>query len=111
MSKVYVDLLGHKAEVVSIKGRLKNLQTKEDYLAVWFQCDEVEGSTLGFGVRLPVKNYGKEELLKEIKKEGALRLGQIQDEDAWGQAAREAEKKRQEELDSLAGQQQQMITE
>lgn len=108
--KVYVELLGHKAEVVSIKGRLGDLITKQDYLAVWLDFGEAVGSTIAFGIRLPIRDYGKDELLQEIKGFGEARLKEILDEDARGQAESWARGKRQEELDSLAGQLQSMIT-
>jgi hypothetical protein len=84
MSEIYVDILGHKAEVTGIKGRLLDgIWYKEDYLDVWLQFAEGEavGSTLSFGIVLPVKNYGRDELLKAIRDEGERRLKEIKAND------------------------------
>lgn len=110
MDKVYVDLLGHEAEVERIKGELKFPPWhKEDHLVVWLSFKEAVGSTLSFGIGLPVRNYGRDELLQAIKAEGNRVLKKILDDEAQKHAEREAKEKRQEELDSLAGQLQQMI--
>lgn len=111
MSKVYVEILGHKAEVKSIQGKLKHPPWhNEDYLDVWLEFEEAVGSTLGFGISLPVLNYGKDELLHRIRVEGEVELKGLQNKDAERRIMREVALTRQQELDSLAGQLQSMIS-
>lgn len=111
MGEIFIEILGHKAKVAGIRGRLKDgIWRKEDYLDVWFEFEEAVDSTLGFGIELPVANYGKEEFLALIKREGEAGLKEIIKRDAEKREKQKSEGKRQEDLDSLASQIKGMIT-
>ncbi len=80
----------------------------EDRLEVWLTFEKSEGkypgSTLGFGVTLPVKDYKTDELLKLIKTEGERELEEFQVKADKDQAISEARDARQGELNVLASQ-------
>ena len=98
-----VELLGHKAKVSCITGRLADiLWPKEDCLAVWLNFDEPVDGTQSFGIDLPAKSYSKTEFLGLVVKKGEARLQEL-----IGNHAREIEQmkgreSRQKALDDLA---------
>lgn len=79
---------------------------KEDSLQVWLSFEKDEGkypgSTLGFVVALPVKQYYLDELIKLVKVEAERRLEEFQVADDKNRAIRESINAEQEELDKLA---------
>jgi len=81
---------------------------KEDSLDVWLTFERGEGkypgSTLGFGVSLPVKDYQPDELLALIKTEGERQLEGTQVLADEYRAIVQAKETRQRELDTLVSQ-------
>lgn len=79
---------------------------KQDELHVWlsFDCGEGRhpGSTLSFGVVLPVKDYEPDALLALIKHEGELALERIQVKADEDNTYRQAKDARQQELEEVA---------
>ena len=78
---------------------------KEDRLDVWLSFEKSEGkypgSTLGFGVTLPVKDYKPDELLALIKKEGERELERFQAKADEDHAYTQTKETRQGELNVL----------
>lgn len=70
---VEIEIMGQKAKIESIRAKLASpslsslfIRTK-DSLSVWLNLYEPVDGTTGFGIIIPVKNYGKEELLEIIR--------------------------------------------
>ncbi|GAI60063.1 unnamed protein product [marine sediment metagenome] len=101
--QVEIEIMGYKAKIGGVRGHLKDgIWRKEDCLDVWFEFDEPVGSTLGFGIDLPVKNYGQQEFLEACRQEGERKLKEILVRDATRREQRRLEEARQSDLDSLA---------
>lgn len=77
---------------------------KEDELYVWLSFDQNKhpGSTLGFGVTLPVKDYKPDELLALIKREGERELEAFAVKGGKDRIYNQAKETRQKELDRVA---------
>ncbi|MBA7716282.1 hypothetical protein ES703_125351 [subsurface metagenome] len=105
MEKLIIEVAGHKVTIESIKGRLADgVWHKEDYLDVWVSFDPYVESVISTGIELPIKNYGKSELIQAIKQKLEKKIPEMKDEYRKRQKEREIETKRQEDLDSLAKQ-------
>lgn len=108
---VEIDILGHKAKIVRIKGYLKDgVWRKEDYIGVSFQFEEAVDSILEFNIDLPVLNYGKEEFLKAVCQEGETKLGEMLEQGALRRQLQIERESRQRDLDSLVAQIEAMIS-
>lgn len=99
----HIEILGHKARVSAIKGRLSdNLFHKEDTLDVWVSFDKAVEGLLTFGVELPAKPYSRTEFLDLVVREGEAALRRYSANRAREKAERAASEERQEALDHLA---------
>jgi len=104
---VEIEILGHKAKIVKVQGEIANgVFYKEDAFMVQIQCDEGQGfgSTIGFFVELPVKNYGPQEFIQAVKDKAEKQVPEMLARDEKAHEKREAERKREHELHSLASQ-------
>lgn len=109
--QIEIEILGHKAKLSGIRGRLKDgIWRKEDYIEVWFRFEEAVDGTLGFAIELPVRNYGKDQFLEVVRREGEKKLKEILKDDAAKGAQQRQEKARQRDLDSLVSQIESMIS-
>lgn len=98
-----VEILGHKAKVSGIKGRLAdNLWHKEDTLDVWLSFDEPVDGTLSFGIELPAKAYSRTEFLDLVVKNGEARLKELVAKHNREKEEMKARDERQKALDNLA---------
>ena len=100
-----VEILGHKGEIEDIFARAADdLWQKEDELHVWIRFEEAVESTISFAVSLPLKPYGKDELLRLVKTEGEKQLTAIIEKDRQQRTERKAEELRKNYVDSVADQ-------
>ena len=109
---VEIEILGHKAKIVSVRGEIADgVFYKEDSFQVQIQCDEGQGfgSTIGFFVELPVENYGSQEFIQAVIKGAEKKVPEMLARDEEAHAKREATKKRQGDLNSIASQIETMI--
>lgn len=98
-----VELLGYKAKVSPIKGRLSdNLWHKEDTLAVWLSFDEPVDGTQSFDINLPAKEYSRTEFLDLVVKKGEACLKEFAANHAREKEQMKAREHRQKTLDNLA---------
>lgn len=104
MDKLIIEVGGHKVTIESIKGKLADLWHQEDYLNVWLSFDPYVENVISTGIELPIKNYGKDELIQAIKHKLERKIPKMKDDYRKHQEEREAKTKRQEDLDSLAKQ-------
>jgi len=106
MSEEYiaeVELLGHKATVSRITGRLADiLWPKEDCLAVWLSFDEPVDGTESFGIDLPAKAYSKTEFLNLVVKTAEACLKELIGKHAQEMEQMKGRENRQQHLDHLA---------
>jgi hypothetical protein len=104
---VEIEILGHKAKIVRVQGEIADgVWYKEDAFVVQIQCDEGQGfgSTIGFFVELPVKEYGSQEFIQAVIMVAEKKVPEMMARDEKAQEKREAERKRENELHSLASQ-------
>lgn len=100
---VYVEILGHKARIKGIYGRVGDgIPHKEDHLCVYLEFDEAVDSTLGFAFGLPAKSYGKDEFLAVVVEEGGKALSRILERGRGEREERRVKEQRQERVDSIA---------
>ncbi|MBA7698659.1 hypothetical protein ES703_107339 [subsurface metagenome] len=78
--------------------------------ASWFRLEKAVDGTLGFGIELPIENYGKDQFLEAVRREGEKRLKGILKDDAAKREQQRQEKARQRDLDSLVSQIKSMIS-
>lgn len=104
MEKLIMEVAGHKVTIESIKGRRAGIWHKEDHLDVWVSFDPYVEDVISTGIELPIKNYGKGDLIQAIKHKLEKTIPEMKDEYRKRQEEREIETKRQEDLDSLAKQ-------
>lgn len=98
-----VELLGHRANVSNIKGRLAdNLWYKEDTLGVWLSFDEPVDSILSFGIDLPAKAYSRTEFLDLVVRKGEAYLQESMAKRIREEQTQKGEEERQKALDNLA---------
>ena len=101
----YEAAIGH---ITAHAADLRSPWHKDDKLHVWLSFEHGEGkypgSTLSFGLTLPVKDYRPDELLALIKKEGERELESIQAKADEDHAYLQAKDARQKELDRVASQ-------
>jgi hypothetical protein len=99
-----VELLGHTAKIASITGKpALEPWYKEDTLSVWLDFgNKPVGSTLGFGISIPAKEYKPDEFLKIVKKEGERRLQEMLIMDERSRTLHKIEEDTQKKLDVLA---------
>lgn len=103
MEKKVVDILGHKAHIESVTGRLADPPWwPEDRIQVWLDFEKPAGSTLGFGVNLPVRSYTQDEFLAAVRMEGEHRLMVELEGDRTKRELRESKEQKQKELDKIA---------
>ncbi|MBA7624747.1 hypothetical protein ES703_32159 [subsurface metagenome] len=101
---IEIEILGRKAKIDSVSARQADgIWYKEDFLMVSISFDEAVGSTLGFGVNLPVKRYEKDEFIARVKAEAENTLPKLlekhrQEKDKW-----KREQEKQEALDLVVG--------
>ena len=111
MEKLIIEVAGHKVTIEGIKGRLGDgIWHKEHYLDVWISFDPPVENVISTGIEFPIKNYGKDEFIQAIKDKLKKKIPEMKDEYRKRQVEREAETKRQEDLDSLASQIETMIS-
>jgi len=104
---VEIEILGHKASIVSVQGQLADgIWYKEDLFMVQINCAEGEGfgRTIGFFVSLPIKNYGPQEFIQAVKEAAEKKVPEMMAKDALDHERLEATKRRQADLDSIASQ-------
>lgn len=106
-----IEFMGHKAKIGWIKGAQANPPFSiVDSLLVYIALEKPVDGTEGFGINIPVANYGKEQLTKTIIRVASDTLGQIVSESRKLAKKEDDRKRRQEELDSLGTQLLQMIS-
>ncbi|MBA7644489.1 hypothetical protein ES703_52233 [subsurface metagenome] len=102
-TKVVVEILGHKAQIESVSGRLADPPWwPEDRIQVWLDFEKPVGSTLSVGISLPVKSYTQDEFLAAVRREGEHRLNVIQEDNRTKRELRESKEQKQKELDKIA---------
>jgi len=75
IEKKVVEILGHKAWIEGVKGCPADPPWwPEDRICVWLDFEKPAGSTLGFGVNIPVRSYTRDEFLAAVRMEGEHRL-------------------------------------
>lgn len=80
----------------SLFDRLKQNDTKD--ISVFLTCEEGIGSTTGFGVGVPFKDYTKDEFIAAVKKQGEIRIrNMLQEQEAERFIWEKEEEKRNEE--------------
>lgn len=105
MQHINVELLGHKGEIEGVFAQAADgLWLKEDRLFVWVRFEEAVESTLSFAVGLPLKPYGKDELLRLVKSEGEKQLTDIIEKDRQQRTERKAKELRESYVNSVADQ-------
>ena len=98
-----VEILGHKAKVSNIKGRLADsLWRKEDTLAVWLSFDEPVDGTLSLGIELPAKAYSRTEFLDLVVRKGEAYLQESMAKRIREEQTQKGKEERQKALDNLA---------
>jgi len=107
---VEIEVMGHKAKIKWIKAQLANppFSTK-DSLSVWIELDEPVDGTISFGTIIPVKNYGKEELLETIRMYAENDMQVMKERHRQAEEEREQKKAREKDLNELGEQLLQMI--
>lgn len=103
---VEIEILGHKAKIVSVRGQLANgVFYAEDTFQVQIECPDAPfGSTIGFFVELPVGNYGPQEFIQAVKDGAEKKAQEMMAKDKTDLKKRDATKRRQADLDSIASQ-------
>lgn len=100
---IEVELLGHRGEIEDIFARAADgLWHKEDSLHVWIRFDEAVEGILSFAVDLPLKPYGKTQLLNLVKAKGEKQLADIIERDRTGRKEREMKNLRESYANSVA---------
>lgn len=101
--EVAVEILGHKAHIESISGFPADPPWfPEDRIRVWLDFEKPAGSTLGFGVTLPVRIYTRDEFLAAVRMEGEHRLMVELKGGRTKRELMESKEQKQKELDKIA---------
>jgi len=70
-----IEVMGHKAKIVYISGHIPpEWQKREDYIGVLIDLEEPIDGISGFEVKLPVRDYGKDEFITRVVREAEVRL-------------------------------------
>ncbi len=103
-TKVEVEILGHKATIGDVRARVAYPPWHpEDKMSVYldFHGQPVE-SILGFYVDLPVKDYGRDDFLEAVKREGEKQLREILERHGAEREEQLQREEKQKALDSIA---------
>lgn len=104
-----VEILGHKAKITNIKGRLADPSgamrmgsPPEDEILVWVDFGRSSlGNIKVAAISLPVDSYNKASLLNAVKRHGEKQLGESLERHERMQADAQKKKRKQNALDLL----------
>lgn len=98
--KITIDILGHKATILTIDFHAKdNITYRNDVISIWLDLEEPIGGSDGFGIYIPAMDYNKDSFLSIVTEEGKARLQEIINERAREKVEKEKKDKREKELE------------
>lgn len=111
MEKPVIEVLGHQATIEGVKGQLADgIWSKEDYLLVWVSFEPYVANCISTAVELPVRSYGRDELLKAVKAQLEEKIPRFEAEHREELERMKQKERRQEDLNSLAKQLEDLIS-